>query len=74
LEGFEGQRTLYHKMVEAFDMPTNWDRTVLNPEGGSPSERVYRDLIFKVKNSYFKTSRSFEILKNNPLVQKAYGL
>jgi len=73
LEGFEGKDTLYNKMKEAFDMKTDWDRTVLNPQGGSPSERVCNDLIKKIENDYFKKSRSFETLKQNPFVRKAYN-
>jgi len=60
LEGIEGKDTLYNKMQEGFDLKTDWDRTILNPEGGSPSERVYKDLIEKIENNYFKNP---EILK-----------
>jgi UDP-N-acetylglucosamine 2-epimerase (non-hydrolysing) len=74
LEGFEGKNTLYNKMKEAWDMKTNWDRNILNPEGGSPSERVFEDLVKKIKNNYFETSRSFDMLKNKEFVRKAYGL
>ncbi len=73
LEGFEGKDTLYNKMNEAWNMKTDWDRNVLNPEGGSPSERVYDDLIEKTKENYFETSRNFETLKGNQLVKIAYG-
>ncbi|MBI3638561.1 UDP-N-acetyl glucosamine 2-epimerase [Candidatus Wolfebacteria bacterium] len=74
LEGFEGKNTLYNKMAEAWDMKTDWDRNVLNPEGGSPSERAFEDLLQKVNSDYFKTSRNFETLKNKEVVRKAYGL
>lgn len=73
LEGFEGKDTLYNSMVKGWEMKTDWDRNVLNPEGGSPSERAHEDLMDKIKSSYFKTSRSFETLKNNKFIQKAYG-
>ncbi|MEX2054201.1 MAG: UDP-N-acetylglucosamine 2-epimerase (non-hydrolyzing) [Candidatus Colwellbacteria bacterium] len=73
LEGFEGKDTLYNSMVKAWDMPIGWDRTVLNPEGGSPSQRAYDDLIEKVKSGYFEHSRDFERIKDNPLARKAYG-
>jgi UDP-N-acetylglucosamine 2-epimerase (non-hydrolysing) len=73
LEGFEGKNTLYKKMQEAFEMNTNWDRTILNPEGGSPSEKVCRDLIEKIETGYFNNSRSFEILKSNSFVRAAYN-
>jgi UDP-N-acetylglucosamine 2-epimerase (non-hydrolysing) len=74
LEGFEGKNTLYNKMNEAWDIRTDWDRNVLNPEGGSPSERVFKDLIKKVKENYFKTSRDFETIKNDQFVKRAYDL
>lgn len=73
LEGFDGPGTLYTKMVEAWDMPTSWDRNILNPEGGSPSQRVFDDLIAKVRSNWFKTSRSYETLKGDVRIQKAYG-
>lgn len=74
LEGQEGPGTLYAKMTEAFELPTTWDRTVLNPEGSSPSQRAYDDLIAKTRSGYFKSSRSFEVIKHNPLVRGAYGI
>jgi UDP-N-acetylglucosamine 2-epimerase (non-hydrolysing) len=73
LEGVDGPGTLYGKMVEAWDMPTSWDRNILNPEGGSPSQRVFDDLIAKVRSNWFKTSRSYETLKNDERVRRAYG-
>jgi len=73
LEGIEGEGTLYNKMKEAWSLPLEWDRTVLNPEGGSPSQRVFDDLISKVRSNWFKTSRSYETLKENEAVRKAYG-
>lgn len=72
LEGPEGPGTLYAKLTEAWGMPTNWDRTVLNPEGGSPSERVYQDLVSKIQSGYFATSRQPDRL-TNPFVQAAHG-
>ncbi len=73
LEGFEGEGTLYGKMVEAWGMKLDWDRNILNPDGGSPSERIFNDLIKKIESGYFAHSREFESLKENPLVLKAYG-
>lgn len=73
LEGFEGKNTLYKKMAEAWDMKTDWDRNVLNPEGGSPSERVYADLIGKIRDGFFVKSRSFDSVKGNEFARKAYG-
>ncbi|MCE9549370.1 UDP-N-acetylglucosamine 2-epimerase (non-hydrolyzing) [Candidatus Nomurabacteria bacterium] len=73
LEGFEGEGTLYAKMAEAWDMKTDWDRTILNPEGGSPSERVFEDLMSKIQEGYFGKSRDYENIKNNSFVRKAYS-
>ena len=74
LEGFEGENTLYNKMIEAWDMKTDWNRNVLNPEAGSPSERVFNDLIEKIEKDYFKTNRNFDTLKTSEFVRKAYNL
>lgn len=74
LEGFEGENTLYDAMVQAWDMDTNWDRTIMNPEGGSPSQRAYDDLVEKIKSGYFSHSRDFDRVQSNPLVRKAYGI
>ncbi len=73
LEGFEGRGTLYNSMVKGWEIKTGWDRNILNPEGGSPSERAHADLMEKIKNNYFGTSRSFETLKDSEFIQKAYG-
>jgi UDP-N-acetylglucosamine 2-epimerase (non-hydrolysing) len=74
LEGQEGKDTLYKSMVKAWDMPTDWDRTVLNPMGGSPSDRVYHDLVGKTENGYFEKSRNFDWLKPNKFVRDAYNI
>jgi UDP-N-acetylglucosamine 2-epimerase (non-hydrolysing) len=73
LESFEGKNTLYKKMVKALNMKTNWDRNVLNPQGGSPSERVYQDLIKKIKTGFFEKSRKFNLIKSNRFVREAYN-
>ena len=73
LEEFEGKETLYNKMREAYNMKTDWDRNILNPEGGSPSERAHQDLISKIQSNYFENSRSFETLKNKEFVRNVYG-
>lgn len=74
LEGFEGKDVLYNKMNEAWLKKTNWDRDVLNPAGGSPSERIFNDLIEKIQNDYFKKSRTLEFFKNNKFIKQAYNL
>lgn len=74
LEGQEGPNTLYNKIVEAYNIPTDWDRNVLNPEGGSPSQRTYEDIINKIKSGYFESSRRFDAIKHNPFAKGAYGV
>ncbi len=74
LEGFEGENTLYDKMAEAWNMKTGWDRGILNPEGGSPSERAYEDLMEKIKSGFFEKSRSIEKIKDKASVKNAYNL
>lgn len=74
LEGFEGPHTLLDKMTTAWAMPTTWDRSVLNPTGGSPSDRAYADLIGKIQSRFFQTSHDWDHIKNNPLARKAYNL
>lgn len=58
----------------AMQMPTNWDRTVLNPQGGSPSERIFEDLMDRLRSGYFEESRSIDMLRDNRFVEEAYGL
>jgi len=64
---------LYQNALKTMKMRTDWDRNVLNPQGGSPSKRVYEDIIEKMKSGFFEKSRSFEILKNNRFVKEAYN-
>ncbi|MDP3880944.1 MAG: UDP-N-acetylglucosamine 2-epimerase (non-hydrolyzing) [bacterium] len=73
LQQEERDGRLLEAMKEAWDMPTDWDKSVLNPDGGSPSERVLEDLLKKIKEDYFKKSRSYEMLKDNKFVRRAYG-
>jgi UDP-N-acetylglucosamine 2-epimerase (non-hydrolysing) len=58
----------------ALQMHTDWDRTILNPEGGSPSERIYQDLISRIRAGFFGNSRSISALQQNRFVRQAYGL
>lgn len=51
----------------------NEESNILNPEGGSPSERAYNDLIEKIERNDFKNSRSFDTIKSNIFVRKAYN-
>jgi len=58
----------------ALQMDTGWNRDALNPAGGSPSERIYQDLIDKMRSGFFAKSRTLEILRSNPFARQAYGL
>ncbi|MDA2936269.1 UDP-N-acetylglucosamine 2-epimerase (non-hydrolyzing) [Patescibacteria group bacterium AH-259-L05] len=74
LQGFEKKDSLYKKTITAFKMEAHWDsRTVLNPQGGSPSERAYKDLIKKIQSGFFEKSRKYEFIKSNKFVREAYG-
>ena len=72
LEGIEGENTLYKKMKQAWSMKLNWDRNILNPNGGSPSERVFKDLVKKIKTGYFETSHNFQKIKDNKFAKESY--
>jgi len=74
LEGIEVKDNLFNKMKKAFDLKLGWDKKILNPFGGSPSERVYKDLIEKIENNYFKKSRNFEFIKKNKFAVESYGI
>ena len=60
-----------HRILQ---MDTGWNRDALNPTGGSPSERIYQDLIEKMRSGFFAQSRTLEKLRTNPFVRQAYGL
>lgn len=64
---------LYENAVKAMNLPKTWDRTILNPYKTSPSEVVFQDLTEKIESGLFSTSRSFEMIKNNPFVREAYN-
>ncbi len=64
---------LYDNALKAMKLNKNWDRTILNPEGGSPSQRVFDDLMDKIKNGFFEKSRKFESIKENKFVKEAYN-
>lgn len=57
----------------ALTLPKVWDRNCLNSEGGSPSERIYNDIILKFTTGYFKHSREREYLPNEQYIIEAYG-
>lgn len=64
---------LYENAKKAMALNKNWDKTVLNPEGGSPSQRVFDDLMEKIQSGFFKKSRQFEAIKDNKFVREAYN-
>ncbi len=64
---------LWRQARRALHMKTGWDRAVLNPMGGSPSERIYRDLLRRIRSGFFSVSRSYERQKGNRFVRQAYG-
>jgi UDP-N-acetylglucosamine 2-epimerase (non-hydrolysing) len=55
-------------------MTSLWDRNILNPMGGSPSERIYQDLVSRIRSGYFAKSRSLDALQDSHFVREAYGL
>lgn len=73
LQGLERKNSLYKKVIAVFKLEVHWDRTVLNPQGGSPSERAYKDLIKKIQSDFFEKSRKYEFIKSNLFVKQAYG-
>ena len=65
---------LFQNACRTLEMRTDWDRNVLNPMGGSPSERVFRDLVERIESGFFARSRAFDMLKENRFAREAYGL
>jgi len=60
--------------VHVLQMTSIWDRNILNPMSGSPSERIYRDLLSRIQSGYFAKSRGVDALKGSRFVREAYGL
>lgn len=65
---------LFQNACRALEMRTNWDHNVLNPMGGSPSERIFRDLVERIESGFLVRSRAFDMLKENRFAREAYGL
>ena len=65
---------LFQNACHALEMKPNWDRNVLNPALGSPSERIFTDLMEKIEAGFFERSRAFETVKQNQFAREAYGL
>ena len=64
---------LYDNALKAMKMKISWDRDILNPQGGSPSERIYKDLVDKIKKGFFDKSRRFSFIQKNRFVKEAYN-
>jgi len=67
------ENDLCRTALRILEKHADWDRGVLNPLGGSPSERIYNDLIVRINSGFFAKSRQFEMLKSNAFVREAYG-
>jgi len=68
------EHDLFENALRALDMPTNWNRDALNPMGGSPSGRIFEDIVAKIHSGFFSHSREFEMLKSHGFAREAYGL
>lgn len=60
--------------LAAMRLDSHWDRSVLNPAGGSPSVRIYRDLLSRIRTGFFERSRAFSPSETNRFAREAYGL
>jgi UDP-N-acetylglucosamine 2-epimerase (non-hydrolysing) len=67
-------RNLCANAHRALELDRNWDRTILNPLGGSPSERIFHDLLAKIRSQFFEQSRMAPRLLANRFAREAYGL
>ncbi|HEV2386503.1 MAG TPA: UDP-N-acetylglucosamine 2-epimerase (non-hydrolyzing) [Candidatus Acidoferrales bacterium] len=67
-------RNLCVNARRALTMDRNWDRTVLNPAGGSPSERIFRDIVSKIRSRYFPHSRTLRWTERNRFARESYAL
>jgi UDP-N-acetylglucosamine 2-epimerase (non-hydrolysing) len=65
---------IYANAVRCLEMTLNWDRGVLNPMGGSPSQRIFQDIVAKIHSGFFLKSRRIEMLSDNHFAREAYGL
>lgn len=65
---------LFDNALRALNLERGWDRAVLNPMGGSPSERIFHDLVARIHSGYFSKSRTFSWIRENPAAREAYGL
>lgn len=51
------EHNLYENAFKAMSMKKGWSRSILNPQGGSPSERIYRDIVKRIKGGFFTRLR-----------------
>ena len=65
---------LYGNALCALRMGWEWDRSILNPMGASPSERIYADLVAKIHSGFFVRSRQIEMMKDNRFARQAFGI
>lgn len=64
---------VYEGARAAMALPRNWDRHILNPMGGSPSQRVFDDLMHRLKSGYLAYARTPDAVLERPLMAQAYG-
>ncbi len=74
LEGMEGARTLHDAIERGMRLSKSWDQEALNPQGGSPSDRIHQDIIEKIQNNFFKKSRTLDYNSQNVFVRQAFAL
>ncbi len=60
--------------LKALRMSRDWDRSVLNPMGGSPSQRIYQDVISRIRSRFFDRSRRIDMIRGNHFAREAYGI
>jgi UDP-N-acetylglucosamine 2-epimerase (non-hydrolysing) len=60
--------------LKALRMSRDWDRNVLNPMGGSPSQRIYQDVISRIRSRFFDRSRRIDMIRGNHFAREAYGI
>ncbi len=64
---------VYENTLKALELKKNWNKTVLNPYHTSPSEVIFEDLIKKINSNFFKKSRTYNFIRDNPFVKEAYN-
>lgn len=67
------ENDLYTNAKKALTLSSPWDTMIMNPGGGSPSEKIYADLLQKLESKFFETSHDFANLPNKKSIHEAYG-